>query len=184
MGARRNPAFVQRFFRRSRHEMSATDHTRAGLLLLVDVQYSFLPGGSLAVPGGDDILGTVNTLLRQGRFRRVVASQDYHPPNHISFASTHHAEPFASITVTDPRNNQPRTQELWPDHCIQGTKGSEIETSVKRLLDDMGSRAIIVQKVRTTGLKIWTGACPRCSHLSDPFLTGYRRRSGRLLCAS
>ncbi|RXK41772.1 hypothetical protein M231_01007 [Tremella mesenterica] len=89
-------------------------------LIVVDVQYDFLPHGSLAIPDGDRILSPINKLLdvEEGwDWTIVVASQDYHPPGHISFASTHDAQPFTSRIVTDV-HGRTYEQMMWPDHCI------------------------------------------------------------------
>lgn len=83
-------------------------------LLLIDIQHDFLPGGALAVPGGDQILPVVNQL--QPHFDLVVATQDWHPASHKSFVSNHTGKkPFEVIEL------QGLSQVLWPDHCVQGT---------------------------------------------------------------
>jgi nicotinamidase/pyrazinamidase len=88
-------------------------------LIIVDLQYDFLPGGSLAVPGGDEIIPVVNRLTKH--FDLVVATQDWHPPDHSSFASNHPGKnPFDRIDLGGIE------QVLWPDHCVQGTKGAEL----------------------------------------------------------
>lgn len=89
----------------------------AKALLLVDIQHDFMPWGSLPVPHGDAIVPIVNRL--QPAFDTVVASQDWHPPDHLSFASNHAREPF-ELTELDGLE-----QILWPDHCVQGTRGAE-----------------------------------------------------------
>lgn len=93
-------------------------------LLVVDVQYDFLPGGALAVLEGDRILDGVAALMRDPRFAVCVASQDWHPSGHASFASRHQREPFDSI---EWHGHQ---QTLWPDHCIQGSPGAELHRSL------------------------------------------------------
>ena len=86
-------------------------------LVVVDIQYDFLPGGNLAVAGGHEIIEPVNALARQ--FPNVVQTQDWHPPDHVSFASNHPGmAPFETIQL--PYG----TQVLWPDHCVQGTDGA------------------------------------------------------------
>ncbi|MDE2247774.1 MAG: bifunctional nicotinamidase/pyrazinamidase [Xanthomonadaceae bacterium] len=94
-------------------------------LILVDVQPDFMPGGTLACDHGDTLVAGIDALLRQRRFRHVVATQDWHPPGHVSFASAHpgHA-PFEQITLY----GQPQT--LWPDHCVQGTPGAALHPGV------------------------------------------------------
>lgn len=90
-------------------------------LLVVDIQPDFLPGGALAVERGDEILDPVAELMRGDRFRLCVATQDWHPPDHISFASHHEGRsPFDRIELYG------HEQILWPDHCIQGTPGAEL----------------------------------------------------------
>lgn len=87
-------------------------------LIVIDVQNDFCPGGALAVGGGDEIVPVVNRLIETAS--HVVLTQDWHPSGHSSFASSHAgAAPFSSTTM--PYGSQ----TLWPDHCIQGTKGAE-----------------------------------------------------------
>lgn len=87
-------------------------------LIIVDIQNDFIPGGSLAVPDGDKIISRINEL--QKKFDLVVATQDWHPANHKSFASQHDSKnPFEIIDLNGLQ------QTLWPDHCIQSTKGAE-----------------------------------------------------------
>ena len=94
------------------------------MLLVVDMQYDFLPGGRLAVTGGDEIILLINRLGR--RFNNVVMTQDWHPAGHISFASSHEgAEPFEIMQL--PYG----PQVLWPDHCVQGTRGADFSSEVE-----------------------------------------------------
>ena len=87
-------------------------------LLLVDIQNDFIPGGALAVAGGDEIIPVVNLL--QPHFELVVATQDWHPAGHKSFASSHPGKnPFEKVVLGEME------QVLWPDHCVQGTQGAE-----------------------------------------------------------
>ena len=88
-----------------------------GVLIVVDAQNDFCPGGALAVPEGDQIVPAVNRLA--ARFAHVVLTQDWHPPGHASFASSHPGNrPFDTIDLSYGR------QVLWPDHCVQGTAGA------------------------------------------------------------
>lgn len=88
-------------------------------LIIVDVQYDFLPGGALAVPDGDTIIETINRM--QVNYDLVVATQDWHPANHQSFASQHAGkEIFSQIEWKG------LPQVLWPDHCIQETRGADL----------------------------------------------------------
>jgi len=98
---------------------------RRGALILVDIQYDFLPGGALAVGEGDAILEPVRRLLERDAFALAVATQDWHPPGHVSFASSHRGRrAFETIDV----HGHPQT--LWPDHCVQGTRGAELHPSI------------------------------------------------------
>jgi len=93
------------------------------VLLVIDMQNDFMPGGALAVADGDSIVPLVNKLA-QG-FANVVLTQDWHPPRHISFASAHEgAAPFTTIAV--PYGDQ----TLWPDHCVQGSAGAELHADI------------------------------------------------------
>jgi len=93
------------------------------VLIVVDVQNDFCPGGALAVPRGDEVVPIVNRLA--ARFRNVVLTQDWHPPGHFSFASTHPGkQPYQ--TVTAPYG----PQILWPDHCVQETPGAEFHPAL------------------------------------------------------
>lgn len=96
------------------------------ILLVVDVQNDFCPGGSLAVPGGDEIVPVVNRLA--SRFAHVVLTQDWHPRGHQSFASAHPGKkPYDTIEVSYG------PQILWPDHCVQGTPGAEFRKDMQIL---------------------------------------------------
>ena len=87
------------------------------LLLVIDVQNDFCPGGALAVADGDAVVPVINRLAQ--RFAHLVLTQDWHPAGHSSFATSHPgAEPFQTMTM--PYG----PQTLWPDHCIQGTAGA------------------------------------------------------------
>jgi nicotinamidase/pyrazinamidase len=100
---------------------AAADAHRRAALLLVDVQPDFLPGGALAVAGGDEILAPLRALLHRDPFALYVATQDWHPRGHVSFASTHRGrQPFDVIELHG------HEQTLWPDHCVQGTPGAAL----------------------------------------------------------
>lgn len=88
-------------------------------LILVDIQNDFLLGGALAVPGGDEVVPVANRLMRD--YELVVATQDWHPADHRSFASHHAGMSVGEVTTVDGLD-----QILWPDHCIQGTYGAEL----------------------------------------------------------
>lgn len=93
-------------------------------LLVIDVQHDFCPGGALAVPDGNSVLPVINRLV--GNFENVILTQDWHPPGHQSFASSHPGKaPFDMITVGYGE------QVLWPDHCVQGTRGAELHDGLE-----------------------------------------------------
>ncbi len=89
-------------------------------LLIIDVQNGFCPGGNLPVPEGDTVVPIINRLIEDGAYDLIIASQDWHPANHGSFASQHAgASPFDMGTLS----GQP--QVMWPDHCVQGTPDAD-----------------------------------------------------------
>ncbi len=94
-------------------------------LLVTDLQHDFLPGGALAVAGGDEIVTPIAELAVSGRFGVVIVTQDWHPRGHVSFASNHPgAQPFDEIDLYG------RRQILWPDHCLQGSPGAELHPAL------------------------------------------------------
>lgn len=125
-------------------------------LLLIDVQLDFMPGGALAVPQGDTILAGINRV--QATYDLVVATQDWHPAGHRSFASSHpgHAA-FAEIEW------QGLPQRLWPDHCVQGTPGAALHPGL-----DLNRVEAIFRK----------GTDPDLDSYSAFFDNGHRRATG------
>jgi len=114
-------------------------------LILVDIQNDFLPGGALAVPNGDAVIPVANRL--QQTFPLVVATQDWHPANHGSFAANHpEKKPFEQIDL----NGLP--QMLWPVHCVQQTAGAELAPGLNR-----ASIAKIFQKGTDPGVDSYSG---------------------------
>jgi nicotinamidase/pyrazinamidase len=86
------------------------------------VQYDFMPDGALAVPAGDEVVPVINRLA--ARFANVVLTQDWHPRDHVSFATSHSGrKPFETIRL--PYGEQ----ILWPPHCVQGTHGAELHSA-------------------------------------------------------
>ncbi len=103
----------------------------ASALLVVDVQPDFMPGGALPVGAGDRIVAPVARLMTSGAFAACVATQDWHPAGHVSFASSHPGKkPFDSITLYG------HPQTLWPDHCVQGTPGAELHRELPQHMLD------------------------------------------------
>ncbi len=94
-------------------------------LLVVDMQPDFMPGGALAVDEADFLIDPVGRLMTSGMFGRVIATQDWHPPGHISFASSHPGRsPFDVIDLWG------REQILWPEHCVQKTPGAALHDAL------------------------------------------------------
>ncbi|TVR55107.1 MAG: bifunctional nicotinamidase/pyrazinamidase [Puniceicoccaceae bacterium] len=103
-------------------------------LLIIDVQSDFLPGGALAVPGGDAVIAEINR--RQHDYDLVVATQDWHPQDHLSFASQHPGhKPFETIDLDGLE------QILWPDHCVWQTEGAAFASGL-----NLGRCAAIFRK--------------------------------------
>jgi nicotinamidase/pyrazinamidase len=94
-------------------------------LLVVDLQNDFCPGGALAVTDGDAVVPVINALMP--RFPLVVATQDWHPPGHASFASSHPGRKPLEVIDLDGI-----AQVLWPDHCVQGTAGADFHPELDR----------------------------------------------------
>lgn len=94
-------------------------------LILVDVQPDFMPGGALACHEGDAIVPGIAQLLQRRLFRQTVATQDWHPRGHVSFASMH-----AGKTAFQPIPLYGHPQTLWPDHCVQNTPGAALHPAV------------------------------------------------------
>ncbi len=94
---------------------------RTSALIVTDIQPDFMPGGALPVSEGDLIVSAVSALALSNWFEVVLATQDWHPPNHVSFASNHPGRrPFDVIELYG------HPQTLWPDHCVQGAAGAEL----------------------------------------------------------
>jgi len=112
----------------------AMSFAASDLLLVVDIQNDFCPGGSLAVPRGDEVIPVINRLGLL--FTNVVLTQDWHPSDHQSFASQHPGRtPYQQITM--PYG----PQVLWPDHCVQGTRGAAFHSSL-----DIPHAALVLRK--------------------------------------
>src|SRR6266849_5236003 len=108
---------------RRRSSDGAVAAGESDVLLVIDVQNDFCPGGALAVPRGDEVVTIINRLAR--RFPNVVLTQDWHPLDHLSFASTHPGrKPFEIVTAAYG------PQVLWPDHCVQETPGADFHPSL------------------------------------------------------
>ena len=121
-------------------------------LIVVDIQNDFLPGGALAVPDGDQVIEVANRMLE--RYPLAIATQDWHPPDHRSFAAEH------GLPVGDVVDLDGLPQVLWPVHCVQGTPGAELAADL-----EVGRIARVVRK----------GTDPRVDSYSGFFDNGRRR---------
>lgn len=131
-------------------------------LVIVDIQNDFLPGGSLAVPEGDKIIPVVNEL--QNYFELVVATQDWHPVNHKSFASNHeNKKPFELIDLHGLK------QTLWPNHCVQGSWGADFPS-----LLDLNKAEAIFRKGTNPEIDSYSGFYDN-GHLKSTGLADYLR---------
>lgn len=135
------------------------------ILIIIDVQNDFCPGGALAVPDGDAVVPVINGL--SARFPHVAATQDWHPPGHESFASGHpgHA-PFESIEFSYG------TQILWPDHCVQGTPGAAFHPDLETLRAELVLRKGFRRQIDSYS------AFFENDHTTPTGLTGYLRTRG------
>ncbi|MEM1118954.1 MAG: bifunctional nicotinamidase/pyrazinamidase [Bacteroidota bacterium] len=134
-------------------------------LLIVDVQNDFMPNGALPVPKGDTIVPIINQL--QPQFDLVVATQDWHPANHKSFASNHDGKkPFEKIQL------QGLEQVLWPDHCVQGTNGADFHPQL-----DTQSVAAIFRKGMDVNIDSYSGFFDN-GRQNSTGLAGYLRAKG------
>ena len=99
---------------------------KKSVLVIVDLQVDFCPGGSLAVDAGDEIVDGVNNLIsvRKGPFKKIVLTADWHPGSHKSFASTHNLVPFSIMKHNGTEST------LWPDHCIEGLPGAKFHSGL------------------------------------------------------
>ena len=135
------------------------------VLVVVDVQNDFCPGGALAVPRGDEIVRIVNRLA--ARFRNVVLTQDWHPAGHFSFASSHPGKkPFETIVA--PYGSQ----VLWPDHCVQSTSGAAFHPEL-----DVPHAALVIRKGMVRSIDSYS-AFYENDRITPTGLVGYLRERG------
>lgn len=134
-------------------------------LLLIDIQNDFIPGGALPVPGGDEIIDTVNQL--QHKFDLVIATQDWHPTNHKSFASQHEGK-----QVFDTIEWNGMEQVLWPDHCVQGSDGAQFYSKL-----NMNRVEAIFRKGTNPNIDSYSGFYDN-GHLKSTGLADYLRGKG------
>ena len=139
--------------------------TENEVLLIVDIQNDFLPGGSLAVPEGDRIVPVVNRLARL--FPHVILTQDWHPKDHLSFASNHPGKkPYDVVTISYG------PQMLWPDHCVQGSFGAAFGDAL-----DVPRAELVLRKGYHRTIDSYS-AFYENDHRTPTGLTGYLRQRG------
>ncbi|MGO4705292.1 nicotinamidase [Microvirga sp. 2MCAF38] len=153
-------------------EPQSIQPTDTDVLIVTDVQNDFLPGGALAVPKGDEVIGPINRLAKL--FKHVVLTQDWHPPGHASFASSH-AGRNAFETVELPYG----TQVLWPDHCVQSTHGAEIAKGI-----DIPHASLVIRKGHDRAIDSYS-AFVEADRKTRTGLASYLRERGfkRVFCA-
>ena len=135
------------------------------VLAVVDVQHCFVPGGTLPVPGGDEVVPLINRLARG--FRHVILTQDWHTPAHISFASSHPGRrPFETITL--PYG----PQVLWPDHAIQGTTDAALHRDL-----DIPHAQLVIRKGHRQHVDSYS-AFLEADRTTPTGLAGYLRERG------
>ena len=134
-------------------------------LVVVDLQNDFLPGGRLAVAAGNEIIAPINGLAR--RFANLVLTQDWHPADHVSFASNHSGkQPFETIELSYG------TQVLWPDHCVMGTPGAEFAPGL-----DLPEAQLIIRKGYRSAIDSYSGF-READRTTPTGLAGYLRERG------
>lgn len=134
-------------------------------LIVIDMQYDFCPGGALAVAEGDLIIPEINRLI--GKSEHVILTQDWHPAGHSSFASSHPGQAaFESIEM--PYG----PQTLWPDHCIQGTRGAEFHEAL-----EWTKAELVVRKGFRKGIDSYS-AFYENDHKTPTGLGGYLKERG------
>lgn len=134
-------------------------------LVVIDVQNDFMPGGALAVPDGDKIVPLVNRL--QEKFDLVIATQDWHPPKHASFASSHKGSNEFEVIKLDGLD-----QVLWPEHCIQNTEGANFHSDLKT-----SKIEAIFRKGTDIKIDSYSGFYDN-AHLKSTGLKGYLKEKG------
>lgn len=138
---------------------------RDSCLVVVDVQYDFMPGGALAVARGDEVVPVINALLP--RFQNVVLTQDWHPPGHASFASAHAGKkPFETTRLAYGE------QVLWPDHCVQGTPGAAIHAGLQAT-----KAQLVIRKGFHDGIDSYSGFV-EADRKTSTGLAGYLKERG------
>jgi nicotinamidase/pyrazinamidase len=135
------------------------------LLLVIDVQRDFCPGGQLAVRDGDSVAPVINELAT--KFEHVILTQDWHPAGHVSFASSHAGKKPYEMTRTEYGE-----QTLWPDHCVQGTTGADFHPGLS-----VPQAELVLRKGFRRGIDSYSAFFEN-DHRTATGLTGYLRERG------
>tara|TARA_B100000676_G_C17788953_1_gene685969 strand:- start:26 stop:733 length:708 start_codon:yes stop_codon:yes gene_type:complete len=139
--------------------------SETSVLLVVDVQNCFLPGGTLAVPNGDEVIPVINSLGE--KFQNVIFTQDWHTQDQVSFASNHPGkEPFETVELSYG------TQVLWPDHCVQGTHDARLASGL-----NIPHAQLIIRKGYHSEIDSYS-AFVAADRKTKTGLTGYMRERG------
>lgn len=133
-------------------------------LLVIDVQNDFMPDGALPVTDGDDVISTINTLAQ--KFDHVILTQDWHPTQHISFATTHNKQPFETIQA--PYG----PQTLWPEHSLQNTPGASFHPGL-----NIPHAELILRKGFRRHIDSYSAFLEN-DHFTSTGLAGYLRERG------
>ncbi len=152
--------------------MSAIRPEQRDVLLVIDVQNDFCPGGALEVPRGDEVVPVINDLIT--RFDHVVLTQDWHPSGHSSFASAHPGkEAFSEISMDYG------LQTLWPDHCMQASRGAAFHDGLSWAKAEM-----VIRKGFRPSIDSYSAFFEN-DRTTPTGLTGYLRERGmtRVFCA-
>lgn len=139
------------------------DITSRDALVVVDVQNDFCPGGALPVPDGDAVIPMIRTIA--DRFQHILLTQDWHPPGHCSFASSH---PGRKPFDLDPLSGE----RLWPDHCVQGTPGAELHPSL-----ELSTAELLLRKGFRRRMDSYSAFFEN-DHSTPTGLAGYARERG------
>jgi nicotinamidase/pyrazinamidase len=135
------------------------------VLVVVDVQNDFCPGGALPVPRGDEVIEVIHRIV--DRFEHIILTQDWHPHDHCSFASSYSGrKPFEVVTLAG------REQRLWPDHCLQGTRGAELHPDLQ-----LTQAELILRKGFRREIDSYSAFFEN-DHTTATGLTGYCRERG------
>jgi nicotinamidase/pyrazinamidase len=135
------------------------------VLLVIDVQNDFCPGGALAVPRGDEVIEVIHRIAKS--FQHIVLTQDWHPPGHVSFASAH-----TNHKAFDTIDTAHGEQTLWPDHCVQGTPGAALHPSLQ-----LTRAELLLRKGFRVGVDSYSAFFEN-DHTTPTGLGGYLRERG------